>query len=390
MTSLLNISPSYHHESLQAIGNGDDLLALCWRIVQDLAKNISQHNEPNEILSLSLRSEKFHTPLRTLDSLFFSEYRHLIEPARKIFYSSNDCFLANRFKISQQKKQKKLFEVVAQAYRACILQSVSGGLTSFQQDVKELSEAAKKYQLLAPEASFYAAEAADAVQKAYQLAGEGRLLEACRWKITGSSALEAAITYLHVEASLSWKNKILLHHWREAARYGEFAFHFRMKSAIATQQGNEMDAIHWSLTAGAATKVSNAHKNLLKIFPRGDECLITDANNLLYAAEQAMEIRKKTSTQRIGNKYFSAQAAFWSEHYDECCTKVMETHLPSLASVHNGWKQAACSAKKVAFYWSQAAKHEDKKGVNLLALYDQYRADYHAASNRIMIAFLLQ
>jgi hypothetical protein len=151
-----------------------------------------------------------------------------------------------------------------------------------------------------------------------------------------------------------------------------------------------MGAIHWSLTAGAATKVSDAHKNLLKIFPRGDEGLITDANNLLDAAEQIMEIRKKTSAQRIGNKYFSAQAAFWSEHYYECCTKVIETHLSSPASVHNEWKKIACSAKKTAFYLSQAAKKEKKMGGYLLALYDQCRANYHVARNRKMIALLLE
>jgi len=388
VTSLLKIFPSYHHESLQAIGNGDDLLALCWRIVQDLAKNISQHNEPNEILSL--RSEKSHTPLWTLNSFFFSKYRHLIEPAGKIFYSSHEPSFRDSLDISHGSKKKELFHVVAETYRYWIIQSVAVSYISCKKDVQEISQATRKYKLLAPEVSFYATEAAYAIQKSYELAGDSKFLEACRWTIAGYKALEVAVIYLHVEASLSWKNKILLHHWREAARYGEFAFHFRIKAAIATEQEDEMDAIHWSLTAGAATKVSDAHKNLLKIFPCGDECLITYANNLLYAAEQAMEIRKKTSTQSIGNKYFSAQAAFWSEHYYECCTKVIETYLPSLASVHNGWRQAACSAKKVAFYLSRAAKHENQKGVNLLALYDQYRADYHTARNRIMIASLLR
>jgi hypothetical protein len=163
-----------------------------------------------------------------------------------------------------------------------------------------------------------------------------------------------------------------------------------MKAAIATEQENEIDAINWSLTAGAATTVSDAHKNLLEIFPSGDESIITYANNLLYAAEQAMEIRKKASIQTIRNKYFSAQAAFWSEHYYECCTKVIETYVSSLSSVHSRWKQAASSAKNVVFYLSRAAKHENKKGVNLLNLYDQCRADYHSTRNRKMIASLLR
>jgi len=380
----------YRNKALKATGNHCDLLALCWRIVADAACNASKENQSNEIISLP-------------GSFLAHGLNHEI-PLTRIFHADREEEIANldgsriksRSHLNKQPVSSQIWteesifnqegmEEIAESYAALILQSVTRSVHLWKSEIEQTQQAAEKYRLLAPEVSFFAEEAANYFKKAQNISIARALLESYHLRITACAAVEVAIAYLHVEASRSRNNEILLYHWKEAAHYGEEAFYARIKAAEASHQKDEVTAIKWSLAAAAAAQVREAHTQLLELFPIGDQCLITHWNNLLHAAEETMQLRKNSTSLKKKN-ILSDHAAFWSEHYYDCYTKVIEAYMSSYPLANREWEIATKGAKHVASLWKHFKKLETKRSFTLARLYQQRRALYAEKKYRRMIS----
>ncbi|MFZ4116316.1 MAG: hypothetical protein ACOYK6_06290 [Chthoniobacterales bacterium] len=361
-----------YHEALRATKNNRTLLALCWRLVADASRNFSKQHQANEI--------------------FYARNQHVVHESTLLLQSLQEAHdvLKKPPILDGSLTPDWIFDTgelqpVAESYRYFLIHSQAQNSHGFSQEIEEMTQTATKYILLAPEVAFFTQEAAVYFKKIHECSEQDSVLKRYRLLTTGYAAVEVATIYLHVEASLSWNNKILIHHWKEAARYGEHAFHFRIRALAATQQGDEMSAIEWSLAAAAATQVCDAHATLLDLFPRGDQYLITHWNTLLHASEEAMEKRTQAAAHCEKKRTYWNHAAFWAEHYHDCYTKVIEHYSPQYPRDHVAWEKIALHAKEVSSLWSQAALQEERKHLWLSRTYYQKRALRRGDKNKKML-----
>jgi hypothetical protein len=108
---------------------------------------------------------------------------------------------------------------------------------------------------------------------------------------------------------------------------------------------------------------------------------------LLHAAEEAMQLRKKRASLKKENIHWD-HAAFWSEHYYDCYTRVIENYIPTNPSASGEWEKVAKGAKHVASLWKHFEDLETKQRFTLACLCYKRRALYAEQKNRRMISDL--
>ncbi|MFZ4116317.1 MAG: glycosyltransferase [Chthoniobacterales bacterium] len=337
-----SMSSLYCTKILRATAEEKNLAVLCWRLAADAARNYSRQCQKNDILSPQAPSdlEQRKYSIKKIQEANYRLAMALDANALQAF-SSYWIFSTNELKEA------------AWDYRHWMHYSQARDSLLFEQEIAQSQEAVTKYRAVAPEASRFAQEAIHCFQKARQIQQSAfsflaKEMISYRFKIAAYDAIHSAIMHLNLVAARSCNNTILMDHGSAAASLASQAFYFRIKAAKATQQGDELSALQWSLAASGASNAYECHSKLVELLPSGEEELITCWREALHAAEEAIKERHHVITMPPGKKRDSvARIAFWAEHVYECHFKKIESYLQKKKEAYEVWKKITQNAQNL-------------------------------------------
>ena len=188
-----------------------------------------------------------------------------------------------------------------------------------------------------------------------------------RLKIAAYEAIDAAIMQLQLAEASAGHNRTVREHWRAAAAFSSYAFHFRVNAARATQANDEYLALQWSLAAYAAKNVCHSHRQVINHLPIASESWMRSWQRMLHVAEKVMSLRYDLASRDMGRKRNPYErAAFWAEHSYDAWQHHMD--LEQQEDLAICWEKIARAAEQFSFDEVSFTQRVRKKYSPLLAL----------------------
>jgi hypothetical protein len=230
----------YREQALRASAFGNERLAAYWRLASDEAAFVDQQRTATALL----KPQRTHS----IDAIAFLTY----------WNQEGNYYLDHKLQkseISYWAFHRNENREAGSAYRYWLAFAQAQASKDFDQEIQEVSQAAIHYESTLPDASRYAIRAVSLFKKAQALNNHDAFLNIVlthRWVKAAYAAAHLANIHIHTASISPEKIAPYKHLWNELLELNQNALALRIEAAMATQIGNEDQAIEYSLAALAA------------------------------------------------------------------------------------------------------------------------------------------
>ncbi len=320
----------YRDEALRALSIGKKSEFSWWRLAADAAKQAARQRRKNSIL----------TPV---EMPFIDNFVRLGLALQK----TNEALEGDSI---QKKQQPFLINDVPpeiffhyQYWMRCLVVNCSH---HFEQEMRQLTEVARKYRQILPQTSLYSERAFHFFKMAQQHQQRQSFSASLQDELTIARLVSVAYEAAHLAniivqgAGIAHeKHPSFLEHWETMKRYAEQVLSLRIKIVEASQLEQEQEVVEYSLAAFAMNDAAESVVQMLKAIIASNEVLAQQWSKTLPQALNIAERRVAFVTSQLPS-LLQNDAAVWLE-------ASLEADLKRIEAIEQEYHQ-------VAFYWERS------------------------------------
>ena len=333
----------YREQAMNASLTGNRILAECWRLAADAAKNFRRQNLPNKILTPSalplIENVTYVTQILQEAPRKLLTDQQEITPPQGTFTTDDSKEAASHYRYWSARSQVSLF-------------------TSLKQNRTQASAAASNYELTEPKVACFAQEAATCFKYAQEhQESKKNDMVSHHWKTAAYEAVHLA--NIHLSTPKATEPELILLQ-AEAISLAERSLILRRKAAEATQERNEIRATQYTLAAYAAGNAAADKIKFIEVFLSEKKEEAPYWKESSEASEKAMKYRitamavEKTKSS-TPEDYWKA-AIFYAENAADYRKKALKTYSYQDPMPLKNWKEAAHAAELAAASWARTAQ----------------------------------